>query len=235
MHFTLYALDGIWGPNSIKVAFFLEQLGLDYEVKTLEMNSTDKEKGVKGEDYLKICANGRTPTLIDHKNNDYTVWESSAILQYLARKYDPSGQYVGNTVEEQGIVDQWLFFQCTGHSPVQGNLHFSKMYWQGKYHEEAPENVVSRFRDETKRVLSVYEAQLKKQVEKFGEANAWLVFNHPTVADFSAMPWLGSLAKFGDKLGINLPEYPHVFAYVKMYLALPSVTKVLEKLNLNYL
>ncbi|KAI3626606.1 hypothetical protein CBS9595_001967 [Malassezia furfur] len=234
MHFTLYALDGIWGPNPLKVAFFLEQLGLDYEVKTLAMNSTDKEKGVKGEDYLKICANGRTPTLIDHKNNDFTVWESGAILQYLARKYDPSSQYTGKSLEEQAIVDQWFFFQCTGHSPVQGNLHFSKMYWQDKYHEEAPENVVSRFRDETNRVLSVYEGQLQRQTEKYGEEKAWLVLDHPTVADFSAMPWLGSLAKFGDKLAIDLTQYPHVFKYVKMYLQLPSVAKVLEKLNMTY-
>lgn len=124
MDFTLYALPQ-WGPSPTKFAIFLEQLGLTYTAKHLEMNSTDK-KGVKAEDYLKFCPNGGTPTLIDHKNKDFTVWESGAILQYLAHKYDPSQQYAGKTIEEQAFVNQWLFFQVTGHSPVQGNLFYTK-------------------------------------------------------------------------------------------------------------
>lgn len=232
MSFTLYALDNVWGPNPMKVGFFLEQLGLKYAVKTLTINSTDKEKGVKGEDYLKINLNGRTPTLVDHQNNDFTVWESGAILQYLGHKYDPSKQYVGTTVEEQAIVNQWLFFQATGHSPIQGNLYFSKMYWQGKYNEDAPENVVNRFRDETNRVLGVFEEQLKRQTAKNGEEKAWLALDHMTIADFSAIPWLSILPKFGEKLGIDLNSYPNLAKYVQKSMDLPSVKKVYEQIKL---
>lgn len=231
MSFTLYALDKTWGPNPMKVGFFLEQLGLKYTLKTVTMNSTDKEKGVKGEDYLKLNLNGRTPTLVDHQNNDFTVWESGAILQYLGHKYDPTLQYVGKTVEEQAIVNQWLFFQATGHSPVQGNLFFSKVYWNSKYNEDAPANVVNRFRDETNRVLGVFEEQLKQQAAKHGADNAWIALDHPTVADFSAIPWLGILPKFCEKLGIELNNYPNLAKYVQKTMDLPCVKKVFTQVQ----
>ncbi|WFD42879.1 glutathione transferase [Malassezia psittaci] len=230
MQFTLYVLDKVWGPNPMKVGIFLEQLGLEYEVKFKSMND-DPQNGVKGEEFLKICPNGRTPALVDHKNNDFVVWESGAILKYLASKYDDSKQYAGKTVEEQATIDEWLFFQCTGHSPAQGNLFYSLKYWPSKYNEEAPKNVVVRFRDETNRVLSVYEQQFKQQAEKYGEDKMWLVYDHATTADFSCIPWFGILSRFSGDMGLSLDEYPHVSKYIQKAMALPASKKIFEKLQ----
>ena len=55
--------------------------------------------------------NGRLPAIIDHTNNDYVVWESAAILLYLAERFDPTGKFVGVSLEERSQVWQWLAFQ----------------------------------------------------------------------------------------------------------------------------
>lgn len=226
MHFTLYVLTGHWGPNPIKVAIFLEQLGLEYTVKSVDMNSSDKEKGVKGEAYRKLCPNGRTPTLIDHKNNDFVVWESGACLWYLENKYDSSKKYGAASAEEQAQLDQWLFFQVTGFSPVLGNLWYALTSWKDKYGEDAPKNVVTRFYDETLRVLPLFEEQLKKQTEQYGEDKAWLVLDHMTVVDFSIIPWFYLLPKYGHVMSVDMSKFPHILKYVEKAEALPTVQKV---------
>lgn len=214
-HFTLYALTGHWGPNPMKVGALLEALGLDYEIKGVDFGSDDKERGVKGADYIAICANGRAPTLIDHKNNDFTVWESGAILQYLVDKYDTEGKYTGKTLEEKAIVNQWLFFQVSGHSPVQGNLFFTKVYWKDAYGGDAPETVVKRFNTELQRVLDVYEKQLEMQEKTHDADHAWLALDRPTIADFSAYGWLFSLPMFAGQLGLDLAKFPRVSKFIE--------------------
>ncbi|KAL4399764.1 hypothetical protein ACI68E_002673 [Malassezia pachydermatis] len=230
-HFTLYVLKGLWGPNPIKVAALLESLNLDYDVKALEFGSSDKATGVKGEDYLAICVNGRTPTLIDHKRNDFTVWESGAILEYILDVYDTEHKFSGKTPEEKALISQWLFFQVTGHSPVQGNLYFSNVYWKNAYQEEVPPTVIKRFSTELDRVYKVYEKQLSAQFAKYGEDKAWLVLDRPTAADFSAMGWLGLLPDIKDKLGVNTEQYPVLMKYVEKLRAQEGLAKVFAKLQ----
>lgn len=230
-HFTLYVLSNHWGPNPMKIGALLDELKLDYDVKGVDFGSDDKDKGVKGENYIAICANGRTPTLVDHKNNDFTVWESGAILQYLVDKYDTEGKYAGKTVEEKATVNQWLFFQVTGHSPVQGNLFYSQVYWKDAFGEDPPETVVKRFNNELHRVLSVYEEQLKAQTEKNGASKAWLALDRPTIADFSAFVWLSILTRFGDKLGEDLAKYPHVSKYIELVESLDSVKELRKRVQ----
>lgn len=57
------------------------------------------------------CSNGRVPAIIDHTNNDHIVWESGAILLYLAERFDPAGKYAGKTLDQRSEVWEWLFFQ----------------------------------------------------------------------------------------------------------------------------
>jgi len=68
-------------------------------------------------------SNGRVPALVDHTNNDFTVWESGAILLYVAERFDPSGKFVGKTLEEKAEVWQWLMFQVNPSSRI--NPHFT--------------------------------------------------------------------------------------------------------------
>ena len=83
--------------------------------------------GRTGAAFLKINPNGRVPAIIDHANNDLTLWESGAILTYLSEKYDTAGLYCGKTIEERAMVQVWLNFQLTGLGPNQGNLFFAKV------------------------------------------------------------------------------------------------------------
>lgn len=57
---------------------------------------------------------------VDHKNSDFVVWESGAILNYLSNKYDSEGKFGGKSAEEKAVIDQWLFLQMTGLGPSQG-------------------------------------------------------------------------------------------------------------------
>lgn len=93
------------GPNPLKVAILLEKLGLAYEVVPLDFGP-DPDKGVKGKKFLKINPNGRVPALVDHKNSDFTVWESGAILYYLAEQYDSQGKYFGKDIKEKTVTMQ---------------------------------------------------------------------------------------------------------------------------------
>ena len=229
-HFTLYVLTGAWGLNPIKVGAFLEQLGLDYEVKTVDLGSTDKATGVKGEDFLRLCPNGRTPALIDHQQQDFVVWESGAILQYLAEVYDTEHKYHGKTPFERAIVNEWLFFQVTGHSPVQGNLNFAKYYWPKVFNEEAPVNVFKRFGNELYRVMGVYELQLSQQAAKYGEENAWLAANHLTIADFSALGWFVEYPKMPAP-ALDVGDFPHVQKYMHKLSSLPALAPIKKQIE----
>ena len=92
----------------------------------------DGPNGIKGPDFLKINPwvhislsrsidtqrehanrNGRIPALVDHTNNDHAVWESGAILLYVAERFDPKRRFIGNTLEERSQVWEWLFFQVS--------------------------------------------------------------------------------------------------------------------------
>ncbi|KAK0519456.1 hypothetical protein OC834_007373 [Tilletia horrida] len=183
--FSLYGHPSGWAPNPPKIALFLEWLGLSYELVPLTFD--DGESGVKGPKFLAINPNGRMPALVDHGNNDYTVWESGAILLYLADKYDPSGSFYGKTPEERGITAQWLAFQISGVGPMQGQVN-----WFLHHHEKrtgvAPQpEVLKRYQDETDRVYKVLDGQLARQAEAGSD---YIALDRVTIADFAFAGWV---------------------------------------------
>lgn len=107
--FTLYSSRG--GPNPWKVAIILEELQLSYENIFVEMNGEQKSAP-----YTAICPNGRMPALVDHKNNNYAIWESGAIILYLIAKYDTEGKISFKDQDLGGSAIQWLMFQMSGES-----------------------------------------------------------------------------------------------------------------------
>ncbi len=99
-----------------KVAFALEELGLSYEPVYLVF-----EKGEhKAPEYTKYNPNGRIPTLIDHHNGDFVIWESGAILLYLVDKYDKEKRLTVTDEKDRYSLIQWLFFQASGQGYVSG-------------------------------------------------------------------------------------------------------------------
>ncbi|KAH8930415.1 glutathione S-transferase [Atractiella rhizophila] len=206
--FTLYSHDG--GPNPWKVAIVLECLGLSYAHKFLDFKNGEH----KGPEYTKLNPNGRVPTLVDHKNNDFTIWESGAIILYLVDKYDTERKFSAATPEEKFIELQYLFFQASGQGP-----YFGQLAWFIFYHPEKIDSVHERYKNEINRVWSVLEDILSKR--------EWLGGSKCTVADLAFITWneIAFLMK-----AIDDPEkYPRVFAWHKKMLEIPPVKKVLAE------
>lgn len=98
-----------------KVAFVLEELGLSYEPVYLEFQKGEH----KQPPHTTYNPNGRIPTLIDHHNGDFAIWESDAILLYLVDKYDTEKRLTVTDENEKYRLIQWLFFQASGQGYVQ--------------------------------------------------------------------------------------------------------------------
>ncbi|GAA5821054.1 hypothetical protein JCM11251_001939 [Rhodosporidiobolus azoricus] len=210
--FTLYSHAG--GPNGWTVAFLLKALGLTYETKYLDFGSNEH----KGEAFLKINPNGRIPALIDHQNNDFTIWESKAILLYLVEKYDTERKFtVGKSVEEQAILAQWLFFQASGQGPYYGQAGHFKIFAS----EKVPYGI-QRYTKEVQRVLGVFESVLSKQ--------EYLVGGKVTIADLSCITWnnFGMHALLPDGVDAQ-KEFPAVWKWHNSLTQLPYVAEALKE------
>ncbi|KAF8586958.1 thioredoxin-like protein [Ramaria rubella] len=183
MTITLYSHAS--GPNGWKVVAILEELGLKYETKYLDF----KKQEQKGPEYTKYNPNGRIPAIIDHDNNDFVLWESSAIISYLVDRYDKDRKisYAYGTPEYYQ-VQQWLAFQISGQGP-----YFGQAAWFQHLHPEKVPSAIERYQKEVDRVLSVLDSVLAKQ--------PYLVGDHATVADISFIPWNNAV---GFLVGIDM-------------------------------
>jgi len=169
--FTLYSHAST--PNGWKVEYVLRELGLEYEPVYLKFQPDAEHKQPP---FLKINPNGRIPALIDHKNNDFAIWESDAILFYLSEKYDPEKKISPTTENDKFLVIQWLFFQASGQGP-----YFGQYAWFNHFHPEKIPSAVERYKNEAVRVFGVLDSVLKDR--------EWLVGDKATIADISFIPW----------------------------------------------
>ncbi|TBU24196.1 glutathione S-transferase C-terminal-like protein [Dichomitus squalens] len=207
--FTLYTHAG--GPNGWKVVNVLEELGLTYEPIYLDFGKNEQ----KAPEYTKYNPNGRIPTIIDHKNGDFVLWESDAILLYLTDKYDTEKRLTVTDEKEKYSLIQWLFFQSSGQGP-----YFGQAAWFLRYHPEQVPSATERYRKETLRVISVLESVLSKQ--------EWLVGGKPTIADFSFITWTNVALGFTLKDYADVEkDYPAFFAWHQKLVSRDSVKKAL--------
>ncbi|KZP00440.1 thioredoxin-like protein [Calocera viscosa TUFC12733] len=151
-------------PNGYKVSVYLEELKaaygadkIDYDVKSLAFSKNEQ----KEEWFIKINPNGRIPAFTDHKRNDFNVFESAAILLYLAQHYDTEHKFSFDPVKDSDNYSeslQWIFFTHGGIGPMQGQAnHFSRY---------APEKIpygITRYVNETKRLYGVLEIRLSEK------------------------------------------------------------------------
>jgi len=206
-HFTLYSHKG--GPNGWKVALLLEELGLTYETIFFDFQKEEH----KSEKHTKLNPNGRIPTLIDHKNKDFTLWESNAILEYLAYTYDKEGKFSVQDPLEKYQALQWLFFQASGQGP-----YFGQAVWFKVYHPEKIPSAVERYQNEIKRVFGVLESVLSKQ--------EWLVGNKYTIVDLSFLPWHNLATSFIlDNFDVG-KDYPALAKWAQKINDRPAIKKV---------
>jgi len=169
---TLYSHNK--APNGWKVAIVLEELGLKYETKFLEF---DSEPAIKGAEHVKYNPNGRIPTIIDHDNEDFTIWESNSIIKYLVDRYDKNNKIsFPPGSKESYLVDQWMTFQVSGRGP-----YFGQITWFRYRHPEKVPTAIERYQKEAVRVISVLDGVLSNQ--------KYLVGDKLTIADLVWYPW----------------------------------------------
>ena len=166
-------------PNGKKISIMLEETGLEYKVHKLELSAKEQ----KSEWFLKISPNGRIPAIID-TDNDLAIFESGAILIYLAEK---TGKFLPSDVEGRSEVIQWLMFQVAGIGPMQGQANVFYRY--------APEKIdyaIRRYQNETRRLYEVLEGRLSETEYIAGDYS---------IADIAAFPWVNAHDWAGVKTG----------------------------------
>jgi GSH-dependent disulfide-bond oxidoreductase len=135
-------------PNGWKVSVMLEEIGIDYKT-----NRVDITTGTQKEDwFLKLCPNGRIPAIVDRDNDDFAVFESGAIMLYLANK---TGQLLGSDAKQESRIIQWLMFQMGGIGPMMGQ---SNVFF--RYFPEKIPAAIERYHNECRRLYEVLDKQL---------------------------------------------------------------------------
>jgi glutathione S-transferase len=200
------------GPNPWKVAILLEELGISYEHKFLDFQSQEHKKPP----FTDINPNGRVPAIVDHKNNDYKVWESGAILYYLAKKYDTEHKFLPANLEDEVQVLEWVAFQISGLGPMQGQLN-----WFKHFHSEQLPSAIERYTNECKRLYMVMNKQLEGKEYINGAYS---------ISDIAFYPWvrIAGFAGF-DIEGQFKQDYPNVYNWLKRVESRPAVMKAYEQ------
>jgi GSH-dependent disulfide-bond oxidoreductase len=188
-------------PNGWKVSIALEELGLAYAVHALSFSKQEQ----KTEAYLKINPNGRIPTIVDRGNGDFAVFESGAILIYLAEK---TGRLMPEDPKGRSRVIQWLMFQMAGIGPMMGQANVFLRY--------APEKIpyaIDRYQREVRRLFEVLERQLAD--------HEYVAGGEYSIADIAHWSWIHG----HEWSGVNLDGLPNLIRWVKAVGERPAVQR----------
>jgi glutathione S-transferase len=172
-------------PNGRKVSIALEEMGLPYTVHPVPIRT-----GVQKEPpFLAINPNGRIPAIVDRDAGDFAVFESGAILIYLAEK---SGLFMPSETKARSVVIQWLMWQMGGLGPMHGQANVFNRYFS----EKIP-SVIKRYQDETKRLFTVMNTRLADHAFLAGDYS---------IADMACWPWVMQ----HDWAGVPIDDLPHL-------------------------
>ena len=176
-------------PNGHKVTMLLEELSLPYQIVPINIGRGDQFE----ESFLRIAPNNRMPALVDHNPVDgdgpLSIFESGAILQYLAEK---EGAFIGGSPRERTEIMQWLFWQMGGLGPMAGQAHHFRHY--------APESIdygINRYTDEVNRLYGVMNKRLADREFLAGDYS---------IADMAAYPWVKPYKRQGQ----DLADFPNL-------------------------
>ena len=199
-------------PNGHKVSIALEELALPYTLHTLDLSGGEQKKP----DFLKINPNGRIPAIVDRSEDDFAVFESGAILVYLAEK---TGRLMPADAKGRSRVMQWLMFQMGGIGPMMGqaNVFF-------RYFPEKIPAAIDRYQGESTRLFRVLDGHLQDQEYLAGDYS---------VADIANWAWV----RTHKWSGVAMDDMPHLKRWTDAIRARPAVQKGIEmppsRINLN--
>ena len=187
-------------PNGWKVSIALEELGLPYRVHAIRLEKLEQKEPW----FLALNPNGRIPVIVDRANSDFAVFESGAILLYLAEK---TGRLLPAEPKARSVALQWLMFQMGGVGPMQGQANVFFRY--------APEKIpyaIERYQKETRRLYTVLDARLRDHEYLAGEYS---------IADIATWPWVSIHAWSG----VEIADLPALASWVERIAARPAVQR----------
>ena len=187
-------------PNGHKASIALEELGLEYDVTAIDLSALDQ----KQPQFLALNPNGRIPVIIDGDNNDFAVFESGAILMYLAEK---TGQLMPGDLNGKSLVTQWLMFQMGGLGPMMGQAN---VFY--RYSEQKIEYAIKRYQNESRRLLEVLNTRLEQHEYLAGDYS---------IADIANYAW----ARTNEWSGVSVDGLPHLQRWVASINARPAVQR----------
>ncbi|GGF38177.1 thiol:disulfide oxidoreductase [Aliidongia dinghuensis] len=195
-------------PNGHKITLFLEEAGLPYEIKPVNISTGEQFQP----DFLKIAPNNRMPAIIDTEPADggqpISVFESGAILVYLAEK---TGKFLSRDTRQRFDTLQWLFWQMGGLGPMAGQNHHFALY--------APEKLdyaIKRYVNETNRLYGVLNKRL---------ANRDFIVGDYSIADMASYPWVVP----HERQGQNLDDFPHLKRWFYAIKERPATIRAYER------
>ena len=192
-------------PNGKKVSIMLEEIGVPYEVHSVNLRQNDQMKP----EYLAINPNNKIPAIVDTDGpggKPFTLFESGAILMYLAEK---SGKLWPQDMRHRYQVIQWLMFQMGGVGPMFGQANYFF-----RLQEKVP-YAIERFRKEALRLYNVLDKELGQREYLAGEY---------TIADIATYPWVWR----HDVHQVKLEEFPNVKRWFDAIAARPAVQRGME-------
>ena len=195
-------------PNGHKVTMFLEEAGLDYRIKAVNIGKGEQFDA----EFLRISPNNKIPAIVDHAPAEgkapISVFESGAILLYLAGK---TGRFIPKDLRGQVETIEWLFWQMGGLGPMAGQNHHFSHY--------APEKIpyaIERYVKETNRLYAVLDKRL--------HGRDFIVGRQYTIADMAAYPWI-----IPDRQGQNIEDFPDLKRWREAIRARPATQRAYAK------
>ena len=187
-------------PNGHKISIALEELGLPYSLRALDLGRLEQKQPW----FLAINPNGRIPAIIDHDADDFAVFESGAILIYLAEK---TGRLMPADAKGRSLVLQWLMFQMGGIGPMMGqaNVFF-------RYFPEKIQPAIDRYQGECTRLFAVLDGQL---------ANHEYLAGDYSIADIANWAWV----RTHKWSGVPVDGFPNLQRWLTRIRARPAVQR----------
>ena len=193
--------------NGWKPVIFLEEADVDYELHPIDLSKREQ----KSPEYMKLNPNGRIPTIIDRSNDGFVVFESGAILWYLAEKYD---KFLPTDAKERSRTLQWVMFQMGGIGPMMGQAMYFQRIAARNGHEDP--FAIRRYVDESRRLMEVLNNHL--------DGRNYLVNEEYTIADMVMYPW----ARAYYWANVSVSGLPHLQAWFDRIDARPATQRALE-------
>ncbi len=186
-------------PNGVKASIALEEMALPYRVTAINIMNGDQHHP----EFRKINPNGKIPAIVDRDNDDFTVFESGAILIYLAEE---TGMLLPRDVKGRSTAIQWLMFQMGGLGPMQGQAG-----WWNRQEEKTPK-AIERYVNETRRIFEVMDHRLQDRE---------YLADQYSIADIACVGWVGAY----EFSGVSIDGLTHLKHWLDTVKARPAVQR----------